>query len=613
MTLVHCDFVHLHTHSEYSMLDGANRISDLVRVAHELHMPALALTDHGAMHGCIEFYKEAHKRGVKPILGSEVYITAGSRHERTPVSAGGHANHHLVLLARVETGDRNLMKLTSKAYLEGFYYRPHIDRELLAAHSQGLVALTACLKGEVPSALLEDKEEKALATIGFYQDVLGRENVYVEVQDHDIADEQRVIPMLRRLAARAGVKVVATNDCHYMTEEHAESQDLLICIGTGKEFDDVKRLRMATSQLYFKTADEMKRLFAEMPEAVTNTVEVAERCNVELALGRSHMPVFPLPEGVATEDEHLARLAREGLARRYPSPDDALVARLSHELDVIRQMGYSGYFLIVRDFIQAAKDRGIPVGPGRGSAAGSLVSYCLGITNVDPVRHGLLFERFLNPERVSMPDIDIDFCFERRGEIIEYVVQKYGKESVTQIITFGRMAARAALRDVGRVLKVPFQEMDRIAKMVPIDPNMTLERAFKENPDLARLEEGDPTFGKVVKHARVVEGLARHASTHAAGVVVAPGDLTDWVPLYVSNKKEVTTQYDMKAVEDVGLLKMDFLGLRTLTVIHRALELVSRKIGRTLQPDDIPLDDAESLPISLNISSVLRPMFCTRP
>ncbi len=594
MTLVHCDFVHLHTHSEYSMLDGANRIGDLVRAAHDLHMPALALTDHGAMHGCIEFYKEAHKRGVKPILGSEVYITAGSRHDRTPASAGGHANHHLVLLARDEVGYRNLMKLTSKAFLEGFYYRPRIDRELLAAHSQGLIALTACLKGEVPSLLLEDKEQKALATIGLYQDLLGRENVYVELQDHDLAEEQRVIPMLQRLAARSGAKVVATNDCHYIAEDQAESQDLLICIGTGKEFDDPKRLRMSTSQLYFKSAEEMKRLFAEMPEAVTNTVEVAERCNVELSLGRSHMPVFPLPEGVSSEDEHLSRLAHAGLARRYPEITPALAERLAHELGVIRQMGYSGYFLIVSDFIDAAKQRGIPVGPGRGSAAGSLVSFCLGITNVDPVRHGLLFERFLNPERVSMPDIDIDFCFERRAEIIEYVMQKYGKESVTQIITFGRMAARAALRDVGRVLKVPFQDMDRIAKMVPADPNMTLERAFRENPDLGRLEEGDPTFGRVVKHARVVEGLARHASTHAAGVVVAPGDLTDWVPLFVSNKKEVTTQYDMKAVEDVGLLKMDFLGLRTLTVIHRALELVSRKIGRLLEPDQIPLDDPES-------------------
>ncbi len=594
MTLTHTDFVHLHVHSEYSMLDGANRIRDLVRAAHDLRMPALALTDHGAMHGAVEFYKEAHKHGVKPVLGCEVYVTTGSRHDRTPASAGGPATHHLVLLARDAEGYRNLMKLTSKAFLEGFYYRPRIDRDLLQRHAAGLIALTACLKGEVPSALLEEKEEKALGILGFYQELLGRENVYVEVQDHDIAEEQRVIPMLRRLAARTGAKLVATNDCHYLTEGHAESQDLLICIGTGKEYDDPKRLRMSTSQLYFKSAEEMKRLFAEIPEAVTNTVEVAERCNVELALGRSHMPKFPLPDGVEGEDEYLERLAREGLAARYPAFSPEIGQRLGHELSVIRQMGYSGYFLIVRDFIQAAKDRGIPVGPGRGSAAGSLVSYCLGITNVDPVRYKLLFERFLNPERVSMPDIDIDFCFERRGEIIDYVVQKYGHESVTQIITFGRMAARAALRDLGRVMKVPFADMDRIAKMVPVDPNMTLERAFKENPDLVRLEESDPVFGRVVRHARVIEGLARHASTHAAGVVVAPGDLTDWVPLYVSNKKEVTTQYDMKSVEEVGLLKMDFLGLRTLTVIHRALELVSRKLGEVLPPDAVPMDDPET-------------------
>ena len=594
MTLTHTDFVHLHVHSEYSMLDGANRVRDVVKAAHDHHMPALALTDHGAMHGAVEFYKEAHKHGVKPILGCEVYITTGSRHDRIPVSAGGPATHHLVLLARNADGYRNLMKLTSKAFLEGFYYRPRIDRELLSQHSEGLIALTACLKGEIPSMLLEEKEEKALATLGYYQDLLGRENVYVEVQDHDIAEEQRAIPMLRRLAERSGAKLVATNDCHYLTESHSESQDLLICIGTGKEYDDPKRLRMSTSQLYFKSTEEMKRLFAEIPEAVTNTVEVAERCNVDLELGRSKMPKFPLPPGIANENDHLDELARGGLTRRYPEITAELSERLAHELAVIRQMGYSGYFLIVRDFIQAAKDRGIPVGPGRGSAAGSLVSYCLGITNVDPVKYKLLFERFLNPERVSMPDIDIDFCFERRGEIIEYVVQKYGKESVTQIITFGRMAARAALRDLGRVMKVPFADMDRIAKMVPVDPNMTLERAFKENPDLVRLEESDPVFGRVVRHARVIEGLARHASTHAAGVVVAPGDLTDWVPLYVSNKKEVTTQYDMKSVEDVGLLKMDFLGLRTLTVIHRALEMVSRKLGHPLPPDDIPLDEPET-------------------
>jgi DNA polymerase-3 subunit alpha len=592
LTLTHCDFVHLHNHSEYSMLDGANRIRDMVAAARALHMPALALTDHGAMHGAIEFYKECHKQGVKPILGCEVYFTTGHRTDRTPASSGGAARHHLVLLARNERGYRNLMKLTSRAYLEGFYYRPRVDRELLQEHGEGLIALTACLQGEVPSLLLDDKEEKALHALGFYQDVLGKENVYIEIQDHGIDDERRVVPLLKRLSDRTGCPIVATNDCHYMTEPHAESQDLLICIGTGKEYDDPNRLRMSTSQLYFKTPDEMKRLFADIPEAVTNTVEVAERCNVELALGELKVPVFPLPEGFTEEEQYLVELSERGMKDRYgDEPTPEVRQRLKYELGVIRQMGYAGYFLIVRDFIHAAKERGIPVGPGRGSAAGSLVSYCLGITNIDPVRYGLLFERFLNPERVSMPDIDIDFCFERRGEIIDYVVQKYGKESVTQIITFGRMAARAALRDVGRVLKVPFGEMDRIAKMVPVDPNMTLEKAFQQNPDLGRLEEDDPTFGRVMKHARVVEGLARHASTHAAGVVVAPGDLTDYVPLFLSGKKEITTQYQMKCVEDVGLLKMDFLGLRTLTVIHRAAEMVSRKLGKTIVPDDIPYDD----------------------
>jgi len=587
----HADFVHLHNHSEYSLLDGANRIADLIEAAHACRMPALAITDHGAMHGCVEFYKAAHRRGVKPILGSEVYVTTGSRHDRTPPSSGGPATHHLVLLARDETGYRNLMKLTSKAFLEGFYYRPRVDRELLEAHSEGLVALTACLKGEVPSQLLEGQEAKALETLGWYQEILGKPNVYVEVQDHDIDEERRVVPLLRRLAAKAGAKIVATNDCHYMKSSDAESQDLLICIGTGKEYDDPKRLRMSTDQLYFKTPDEMKRLFADLPEAVTNTVEVAERCNVELRLGELKLPQFPLPEGVADQDQYLARLAEEGARRRYGDLDDAARERLDYELATIRQMGYSGYFLITRDFVEAARARGIPVGPGRGSAAGSLVSYCLGITNIDPLEHKLLFERFLNPERVSMPDIDIDFCFERRGEIIDYVVQKYGKDSVTQIITFGRMASRAALRDVGRVLKVPFGDMDRIAKMVPGDVGMTLEKAFQQNPDLGRLEESDATFHRVIKHARVLEGLARHASTHAAGVVVAPGELTDHVPLYLSNKKEITTQYDMKSVEEVGLLKMDFLGLRTLTVVHRALDMVSDKLGRRITPEEIPFDD----------------------
>jgi DNA polymerase-3 subunit alpha len=587
----HADFVHLHSHTEYSLLDGAIRIRDVLAKAHDYRMPALAITDHGAMHGCVEFYKEAYQRGVKPILGCEVYVTTGDRFDRTPPSAGGPAVHHLILLARNEAGYRNLMKLTSKGFLEGFYYRPRLDRELLAAHAGGLVALTACLKGEVPSHLLEDREDRALAALGFLQDLFGKENVYVEIQNHGLADELRAIPSLIRVAGRAGAEVVATNDCHYMNAADAESHDVLLCVGTGKEIDDARRLKLETDQLYFKSPQEMSELFREVPEAITNTVEVAEKCNVELELHRNKMPVFPLPAGVKSADDYLDRLAREGLSERYPQAEPAIRERLEYELGVIRQMGYSGYFLITRDFIQAAKERGIPVGPGRGSAAGSLVSFCLGITNVDPLRYGLLFERFLNPERVSMPDIDIDFCFERRGEIIDYVVQKYGPESVTQIITFGRMAARAAVRDVGRVLKVPYSDVDRLAKAIPGDPGMTFEKAYQKDPGLARLEEEDPDFRRVVRHARVLEGLARHASTHAAGVVVAPGELTDYVPLFKSSKGEVTTQYDMKSVEAVGLLKMDFLGLRTLTVIHRALEMVSEKLGRRVTPEEIPFDD----------------------
>jgi len=583
------DFVHLHNHSDYSLLDGASSIPGMVRRAAELRMPALALTDHGSLFGAIEFYQEARKAGVKPILGMEGYVTRGSRRDRTR-----DVSHHLVLLARDEEGFRNLMRLSSLAFLEGFYYKPRVDHEVLAKHSAGLLALSACPKGEIATDLLEDNEEGAAKTALMYRDMFGAENYFLEIQNHGLEIEDRIRARVTALSARTGIPIVATNDCHYLRHEHADAHDVLLCIQTGKTVDDPKRLRYATDQVYFKSADEMRARFADQPAALANTLAIAERCNLQLSFGKPLLPAFPLPRGVESAEQYLRDLAREGLRKRYSGITEALTQRLEYELDVICRMGFAPYFLIVRDFIEFARIRGIGVGPGRGSVAGSLVAYALRITGIDPLQHSLIFERFLNPERVTMPDIDIDFDDLRRGEVIEYVKEKYGEDNVTQIITFGTMGAKGVVRDVGRALGLTVAEVDRVAKLVPDGLGMTLERALELSPELRALPEKGAVHERLLRSARVLEGLARHASTHAAGVLITPGPLLDYVPLYRQKDESVTTQWDMKAVEKAGLLKMDFLGLRTLSVLAETARLVLKRHGVTLDPDNLPLDDADA-------------------
>jgi DNA polymerase-3 subunit alpha len=587
----HSSFVHLHNHTEYSLLDGACRINALVEAAREFKNPALAITDHGNLFGAVEFFGKSTARGIKPLLGCEVYVAPGSRHEKRRLAGANDVAHHLILLAKDNEGYRNLMELASIGYLEGFYYHPRVDLECLSRHSGGLVALTACLHGEVPSCLLRGDAEAAMAAAGRLQDIFGPDDFYLEVQDHGLEGERNVVSGMIELGRRGGYPLVATNDCHYLRKEDAEAHDVLLCIQTGRTVFEEERLSFGSDQMYFKSPEEMCELFGEIPEACRNTLAIADKCNVQLEFGRMHLPAFPIPDGYEGADAYLSDLAVKGLAERYGLPSQETVERLNYELDVICRMGYAGYFLIVRDFIDHARGVGIPVGPGRGSAAGSLVAYCLRITDVDPLRFGLLFERFLNPERVTMPDMDIDFCFERRGEVIEYVISKYGGESVCQIITFGRMAARAVVRDVGRALNVPYSEVDRIAKLVPAEVGMTLPKAMEQVVELRNLASANETYGKLMRCALSLEGLARHASTHAAGVLIAPGRILDYAPLFRSTKGEITTQFDMKSVEKIGLLKMDFLGLRTLTVVHESLRLIMEGRGVSLRAEDIPLDD----------------------
>ncbi len=587
----YADFVHLHNHTQYSLLDGANKVKDLVKAAHKFNMPALAITDHGNMFGAIEFYQEARKQGVKPILGCEVYVAEESRFDRN-AARGQNRTYHLVLLCKNLEGYQNLVHLVSSAYLEGFYRKPRIDYELLSKHSQGLVALSACLQGEVASHLLHEKPESAKQRAMRYAGLFGEGNFFLEIQDHHLDAEDRVRPEIVRLAQETGLPLVCTNDCHYLKKEHAKAHDALLCLQTGKTLADHDRLRYETSELYVKSPDEMKELFRHVPSAIENTVRIAEMCHLELEFGQSKLPRFPLPANYASPDAYMVQQAQQGLEKRYSTITPDIQKRLDFELGVISEMGYAGYFLIVQDFIQFAKNQGIPVGPGRGSAAGSLVSYALGITNIDPLRYGLLFERFLNPERISMPDIDIDFADRERDRVIDYVVKKYGSENVAQIITFGSMAARAVVRDVGRVMGMTYGDVDTIAKLVPMEPGITLDEALEKEPRLRELAKGDLRISELLDHSRVLEGLSRHASTHAAGVVIAPDRITRWVPLYKSSKDEVTTQYDMKGVEALGLLKMDFLGLRTLTVLEDALRNIRDNRGIEIRLDDIPLDDA---------------------
>ncbi|TKJ39925.1 DNA polymerase III subunit alpha [candidate division LCP-89 bacterium B3_LCP] len=587
-------FVHLHTHSDYSLLDGAAKVRDLVRLSREMEMPALALTDHGNMFGAIEFYQEALKAGIKPIIGIEIYMAPGKRQDRN-VSAGiKDTSYHLVLLAKDEAGYHNLIKLSSLAYLEGFYYRPRIDWELLEKYHEGLICLTACLKGQIPQLLLQNRVKEAEATTARMKELFNGD-FYLEVQNHGINDEAIALNALIELGKKLDLKLVATNDVHYLRKEHDEAHDALLCIQSGKTLADPQRLKFSGAGYHLRSPQEMEALFRDMPETLEITLEVAEKCNLELSFGKQHFPAFPIPsEEGSSADEYFEKISWAGLKQRYPEPSQEAVDRLKHEIAIIRQLGFSGYFLVVKDFVDFAREHKIPVGPGRGSAAGSLVAYSLRITNIDPLKYDLLFERFLNPERVSPPDIDIDFADNRRGEVIDYVRSKYGDDSVTQIITFGKMLARAVVRDVGRVMGIPYSEVDRLAKLIPPILGITLERTLDEAPEFRSLVESNPDYGKLISISKVLEGVHRNASTHAAGVVIAPGDLQDYVPLFkAAETGETTTQWDMKWLDTIGLLKMDFLGLRTLTVIDDTLTALRNK-GIDLNIDDVPLNDPDT-------------------
>ncbi|RJE91112.1 DNA polymerase III subunit alpha [Paenibacillus sp. 1011MAR3C5] len=590
-------FVHLHAHSEYSLLDGAARIRDLASRAAELGMRALALTDHGVMYGAIPFYRACRANGVKPIIGCELYLTAGSRFEKG--SRKDNPTYHLIVLAKDETGYRNLMKLSSIAHLEGFHYKPRVDMETLAKHADGLVCLSSCLKGEVSQHLLYDRMDEAREAALRYRTIFG-DDFYLELQDHGMLEQKKVASAMIELARETGIKLVATNDVHYLRPEDAGVQDVLICIGTGKTVEDEDRMRMATDQLYMKSGEEMAALFRHVPEAIDHTAEIADKCNLELTFGRAALPVFrPVPAG-ASSAHYLAELCQNGLVSRYaglPEWTDGsdfrakAEERLSYELSVIENMGFSDYFLIVWDFIRFAHERGIRTGPGRGSSAGSLVAYALRITDVDPLKYKLLFERFLNPERISMPDIDIDFNDERRDEVIAYVSAKYGEEHVAQIITFGTMAAKAAVRDVGRALNVPFQEVDRAAKLIPNQLGITLEEALRQSEELRSACERQPKTDALLKMAIKVEGMPRHASTHAAGVIISKEPLTDYVPLQGGSESIPLTQYSMEHLEAIGLLKMDFLGLRTLSILERTLDWVQELFKKEI--DFRTIDDSD--------------------
>ncbi len=584
------EFVHLHNHTQYSLLDGACRIDDILKAAEKMRMPALAITDHGNMFGAIEFYTKARKTKVKPIIGIETYVAPESLEKKVGMKGFTESGFHLVLLVKNITGYKNLVKLASIGYTHGFYHKPRIDKEVLRLHSDGLIASSACLQGEVSRYIMNGRFDEAEKIVREYLDIFGKENFYLELQNHGMPEEAKVAAAIKDIAARLEVRLVATNDCHYMKREHARAHDALLCIQTGKLISDTDRMHYTTDQIYFKSADEMIELFKDTPEAIENTLRIAEACSLDLELYKNKVPRFPLPDGYQTLEDYLHAQCEIGMKRRYGDITPKLDERLNYELSVINRMGYAGYFLIVKDFIDYARSIGVRVGPGRGSAAGSIVSYCLGITSLDPMEYGLLFERFLNPERISMPDIDIDFADRGRDRVIEYVTKKYGRDNVVQIITFGSMAARGVVRDVGRVMSLPYGEVDAIAKLIPNELEMTLDKALDREPELKKRYDEDEKIHELIEFSRVLEGLARHASTHAAGVVIAPGPITDYAPLYKSNKDEITTQFDMHGVEAIGLLKMDFLGLRTLTVIDDCLKLLE-KSGVSLDIDHVPLED----------------------
>src|SRR5437588_11973166 len=600
-------FVHLHLHTEYSLLDGASRPQELAKRVAQLGMPACAITDHGNMFGAVEFYNAMKSAGVKPIVGCEIYVAYGSRFDKAGVedqAADAGSNNHLIVLAATDLGYRNLVKLVSAGYTEGFYYKPRIDKELLREHREGLIVLSSCLKGEVSQNLAGNNYAKAKDAALQYKEILGADNFFLEIQDHGIPDQQRIVPMMARLGEEVGLQLVATNDSHYLSKEDAFAHEVLLCIGTGKTLGDERRMKFYSDDFYVKGPDEMARLFRGYPEAVANTLRIAERINVSIEPKGLHLPNFPVPPGKDTTG-YFEEVVRSGLKKRLDAMAPLFAAkkkkhepqeywdRLEREIEIIKGMGFPGYFLVVWDFIKYAKDNHIPVGPGRGSAAGSLVAYSMGITDVDPLDYDLLFERFLNPERITMPDIDIDFCMNRRGEVIEYVRRKYGEDKVAQIITFGTMAAKSVVRDVGRVLGLPYGLVDKVAKTIPGGPDVTLPVAAQESPALAEAMKNDKEVERIIEIGSKLEGLARHAGMHAAGVVITPEPVTNYVPLYRTTRDEIVTQFDMRVVEKMGLLKMDFLGLRTLTVIDDAIKSAKAAEGVDIEIDKIPLDDPE--------------------
>ena len=597
------DFVHLHLHTEFSLLDGACRIGELLDEVKKRGMPAAAVTEHGNLFSAITFHDEARARGVKPILGCEVYVAKGDRRSRT--GTPGDTANHLVLLASTLEGYHNLIKLVSAGYTEGFYYKPRIDKDILAAHNAGLIGLSSCLKGEVATQITRQQQQKALAAAASFRDILGENNFFLEMQYQGIPEQKIVNDGLIPISKELGLPLVCTNDVHYLRQADSHPHDVLLCIGTGKNVQDTQRLRYHGDQFYLKSAEEMAAVFGDFPEALRNTTLIADRCDVDLSQSENHLPTFEVPDNYNLDD-YFEKVVRDGFQNRLQRigdlinrgllahPLDAYQARLAYEIDVIKRMKYSGYFLIVWDFIRYAREQEIPVGPGRGSAAGSLVAYCLQITDIDPLEFGLIFERFLNPERVSLPDIDIDFCEQRRGEVIEYVTRKYGRENVAQIITFGRMKARAVVRDVGRTLGMSYADVDKVAKQIPPVLDMTLDRALEENASLKALWQQDEQVKELVNVAKRLEGVTRHASVHAAGVVIAPKPIAEFAPLYKTQRDEITTQWAMKEIERVGLLKMDFLGLSTLTLLRYAVDQIKEGTGETLSLQDIPLDDAKT-------------------
>ncbi len=583
-------FAHLHVHTEYSLLDGANRIKPLIQQVKAMGMDSVAITDHGNMYGVIDFYKAAVKEGIRPIIGCEVYLAPASRHDNFEVN--GTRYYHLILLAENNEGYRNLVKLVSLANIEGMYYKPRVDKELLRKYHKGIICLSACIAGEVPQMLLRDNPEGAALAVEEYIDIFGRENFFIEIQKHGLPEEEKASQGLIELAEKYDVGLVVTNDAHYLKREDSEFHEVLLCIQTGRTMNDSDRMRFNSDDYYVKSPDEMAKLFPEHPEALANTQKIAERCNVTFDFNSRHLPNFPLPEGM-TDEMYLRKLCEEKIADRYEEITPEIRKRLDYELGIIHRMGFDSYFLIVWDFINYSRSVGIAVGPGRGSAAGSIVAYVLGITDIDPLKYALLFERFLNPERVTMPDIDVDFCYIRRGEVIEYVKRRYGEDHVAQIVTFGTMAAKGAIRDVGRALDMPYNDVDRVAKLIPSELGMTLDKALKGSLEFRTAYEGSPDVKRLVDLARAVEGLPRHSSTHAAGVVIARDPLTEYLPVQVSDGTLVT-QYDKDHVEELGLLKMDFLGLRTLTVLSDCVKNIKQSRGLDIDLSKIPLEDSET-------------------